>query len=180
MTKRQERMTLNALRIFGGLLIIAGCVIAASTASRAVGTLNAEDFVNKASVGNQFELESSRMALQKTKNDEIKEFAQQMVNDHTETATKLKTTLSLPDAEVPMPNNKLDAKHENILKTLRETSPGQAFDKKYIQAQKEAHNEAIALFKTYAENGDNSPLKSFATETLPTLEEHRKMIPEIK
>ena len=45
--------------------------------------------------------------------------------------------------------------------------------------QREAHSEAIALFESYAKEGDNASLKAFAQETLPALKMHKEAIEEI-
>jgi putative membrane protein len=69
----------------------------------------------------------------------------------------------------------LDAKHQKIEDKLSSASP-EAFDKDYIKAQSKAHIETIALFKNYAENGENAALKTFAQQTLPTLEKHKSEV----
>ena len=46
------------------------------------------------------------------------------------------------------------------------------FDQDYVQAQLQAHQDAVALFTAYSRNGDNPALKSFAAKTLPTLKHH--------
>jgi putative membrane protein len=52
-------------------------------------------------------------------------------------------------------------------------------DQVFAQQQVQAHQEAIALFRAYSENGDNQELKQFAEESLPGLEEHLKMTQEL-
>ncbi|MBS0270659.1 MAG: DUF4142 domain-containing protein, partial [Proteobacteria bacterium] len=42
-----------------------------------------KDFVNNASVGNKFEIDTSQLALKYAKSPEVKNFAQQMITDHT-------------------------------------------------------------------------------------------------
>jgi putative membrane protein len=56
---------------------------------------------------------------------------------------------------------------------------GEAFDQAYVQAQRDAHDEAVSLFEDYSQNGDNASLKTFATETLPTLKMHQEKIETI-
>ena len=52
----------------------------------------------------------------------------------------------------------------------------EAFDQAYIAAQVAAHDEAVALFEGFASNGEDSALKTFAADTLPTLQQHREEI----
>jgi putative membrane protein len=69
----------------------------------------------------------------------------------------------------------LDAKHQKIEDKLNSASP-ENFDKDYIKAQSKAHVQAIALFKNYADMGENAALRTFAQQTLPTLEKHKSEV----
>ena len=129
---------------------------------------SAETFVKKAAVANLFEIQSSQLALQKSHNEQVKKFAQMMIDDHTKAGEQLKSTLSAANIDSSTVPTILDAKHEKIEDKLNSASAGK-FDKDYIQAQSQAHIETIALFKSYAENGDNPAIKTFAHQTLPTL-----------
>ena len=46
--------------------------------------------------------------------------------------------------------------------------------------QVSAHKEAVSLFERYAKDGDNPELKSFASKTLPHLQEHLKMAQDLE
>jgi putative membrane protein len=43
----------------------------------------AQDFVDKAAVANTFEIDTSKLALKYAKGDDVKKFAQEMIDDHT-------------------------------------------------------------------------------------------------
>jgi putative membrane protein len=47
--------------------------------------------VNKAAVSDMFEVQSSRLALEKSNNSQIKQFAQKMVDDHTKVSNEMKS-----------------------------------------------------------------------------------------
>ncbi len=134
----------------------------------------AQEFVRQASIVNRFEIESSELALKKAKTEEVKSFAQQMVNDHTKTGEKLKQVLSFSRSDIK-PEQTLDTRHKMLMDKLQSAS-GESFDRQYIALQTDAHEEAVSLFSDYAQNGDNKPLKDFAAETLPALEQHLKHI----
>ncbi|MDR3449565.1 MAG: DUF4142 domain-containing protein [Alphaproteobacteria bacterium] len=145
----------------------------------AVASGPAPKFVQKATIGGQFEILSSQLALQKASADSIKEFAQQMVEDHTKSGDQLNEVVasSLPGMQPPSPE--LDAKHSAMITQLQGLS-GKAFDRKYVKDQVSAHKEAVALFKSYAKDGDNEGLKNFAGQTLPMLQGHLDRITQIK
>lgn len=132
----------------------------------------AQDFVNKAAVGGMFEVQSSKLADGTASDNSVKEFATMMVTDHTAANTKLKKVAKEQKLTVP---TALDSKHQAMLDKLN-GAKGEAFDQAYVQAQRDAHDEAVSLFEAYSQNGDNAPLKAFATETLPTLKMHQEKI----
>ncbi len=135
----------------------------------------ATDFVQKAAIGGMFEVESSKIALDESANENVKKFAQMMVDDHTKANAELRATIdssSVDKANVP---TALDEKHAAVIEKLKTTN-GADFDKLYIAEQKKAHAETVALFKNYAASGKDRALNNFAVKTLPTLEEHKKHV----
>src|SRR3954452_3520773 len=52
--------------------------------------VNATEFVNKAANSNMFEIQSSQLALTKTQDKRLRDFAQRMITDHTQAGDKLK------------------------------------------------------------------------------------------
>jgi putative membrane protein len=135
----------------------------------------AQDFVDKAAVGGMFEVESSNLAGSTATDNTVKDFATTMVTDHTAANTKLKTVAGEQKLTVP---TALDPKHQAMLDKLN-GAKGEAFDQAYVQAQRDAHDEAGSLFEDYSQNGANASLKAFATETLPTLKMHQEKIETI-
>ena len=149
-----------------------------STASaQAGGAVSTDAFLKQTAVGNQFEIDSSELALSKSNSTDVKAFASQMVNDHGAAGTAFKKAVS--DAKLKEPSTS-DDKHDAILKDLRAKS-GPDFDKAYVEAQKQAHIETVALFESYAKDSDNQRIRQFAQDLLPKLREHldhaRKLSP---
>jgi putative membrane protein len=140
-----------------------------ATASAPAGTAVSTDaFLKQTAVGNQFEIDSSKLALSKSNSTDVKAFATQMVNDHSTAGAAFKKAVS--DAKLKEPSTS-DDKHDALLKDLRAKS-GADFDKAYVDAQKQGHVETVALFEAYAKGGDNPRIKQFAQDLLPKLREH--------
>jgi putative membrane protein len=130
---------------------------------------NTRQFVNKAALSDMFEIESSKLALQKSNTDEIKKFAQMMVDDHTKTSDDLKSMAQkMQGTQVP---TALDPEHQQKLSQLQSAS-GRQFDQDYRTMQVQGHQDAVKLFEDYAKDGDNNELKSWANNTLPKLRSH--------
>jgi putative membrane protein len=133
-------------------------------------SISSEDFVRKASIANEFEIESSKLALDRSQSKDIKLFARRVIDDHTKTGKDLKDVLRSSHAKMQA-EEKLDDEHQKLLDKLEATS-GDDFNSQYVSLQTDAHKKAIALFSDYSKHGEDAVLKEFATDTLPTLEDH--------
>ena len=131
----------------------------------------AQDFVTKAAIGGMFEVQSSKVVQDKLQDQALKDFARKMISDHGAANAKLESIAGEQKLQVPAD---LDASHNSDLDKLKSASA--PVDKPYAVMQKAAHADAVSLFEAYAKDGDNAALKSFASETLPTLKMHRDMI----
>ena len=127
-------------------------------------------YVEKAAIGDMFEVQSSQVALGKTKDPSLRRFAEHMVNDHARLSHKLHDTLKAANIAATPPG-KLDQAHEEKLDRLRNAS-GDQFDREYREMQLQGHQEALKLHGDYSKNGDNEALKRFASETAPVVQQH--------
>ena len=183
--KPQSRKSLKRKAVMAVLspiitvVAVAICFVVLMVGAEAQAAKSAQGFVDGATIGNQFEIFSSQLALQKSQNDNVKQFAQQMIDDHTAAATKLNTTLASMNTTAPQAPQNLDSKHQKMLDKLKDASSSD-FDKLYIKDQVKAHDEAVTLFHDYSKHGDNDALKSFASDTLPTLKEHQEKVDQLK
>lgn len=134
-----------------------------------------QTFVNKAAVSNMFEVDTSELAVDKAESSDVKEFARHMIRDHGKAGKELETLAKNLGAEVP---EELDAKHSAALEKLEQLD-GAAFDQAYIQAQREAHREAVNLFSSYSRSGSNDELQAWAQKTLPVLQEHAREVQQV-
>ncbi len=150
----------------------------ANTAARPAVTAPSTDvFLAKTAVGNLFEIESSKLALSKTKTAQVRTFANEIVKDHTEAGAKFK--LAVADARLKPPAETLDAQHQTAMNDLK-SKDGAAFDKSYTDDQYRAHVETVDMFQAYADGGDNARMKQFAKGMLPTLKTHLDHVTKLR
>ena len=142
--------------------------------------LNSEtrDYVQKAAMGDMLEVESSRLALNRSAMPEIKKLAQDMVDAHTMTSDELKARLVRAGLIVELPAT-LDDEHKRKVDDLRAAS-ARDFDAKYLELQKQGHDEALSIHRDYAMNGTLADLKAFAADTVPKIEMHLKMATDLQ
>jgi putative membrane protein len=169
-TKKLDRL-FNVASLVGLLLVFA---LVFAQMAQARGYRDSHDFVQKAVSGNQFEFESSQLALDRSQDDAVRQFAQQMVDDHKKVADDLQGILPNSNVKPDTIIQTLDAAHMKVLDKLRSVS-ADSFDKDYIRAQRKAHIETVSLFQNYAKGGDDDALKGFASGTLPVLQQHLQM-----
>lgn len=151
--------------------ILAAPVVAQTPAST-------QDFLNKAAPSNQFEIESSELALERADDDDVRAFAERMIEDHTTAAERMQLAVS-EDESVEMPPATLDEKHQALVDELSNLE-GDDFDERYTEMQIQAHEEAVTLFSEFIESGEDGPVKLAAEKLLPTLEQHHTMVEEME
>jgi putative membrane protein len=154
----------------------AACMPAPPVASVAAATsvTTATAFVSMASVSDQFEIQTSQLALERARDPQVRRFATRMIRDH-QTSSQRLMSIASRSSQGAMPAPGLDARHAAMLQTLSSTPEG-SFDAAYVQMQANAHQEAITMFQTYSSQGDDPALRTFARRTLPTLQMHAEMV----
>jgi putative membrane protein len=169
-------MNLKIALVSGVLALgVAGCMTPMASAPTAMATVTTVQFVPAATSSNTFEIQSSRLALQRSRNPEVRRFAQQMIRDHNMAGRRMMAAARA--GGVPAPRPMLNDKHQAMLDSVRSASD---FDAAYMDAQLAAHQEAVALFTSYSSTGDNAELVVFAKETLPTLQMHLDHVQSMK
>lgn len=103
---------------------------------------DAAAFMSKAGASDLYEIESSRLALEKSQRDDVRRFAQMMINDHTNTTQQL--TAAAQAAGMSPPPPKLTPKQAGMIDKLRGASAS-AFDSTYLAQQTGAHDKALKL-----------------------------------
>lgn len=134
------------------------------------------DFMTAADLAGLAEIELGKLAQTKAQNAEVKKFAGQMVTDHTKAGDELKALGKKKDFK---PATELDSAHKLIMQKLQGLS-GADFDKAYVDAMVDDHEDAVDLFEGQAKDGKDTELKAFAAKTLPVLRGHLNMIKDIK
>lgn len=127
-------------------------------------------FVKKAAQGGMAEVELGKLAVEKAQNPEVKEFGQRMVDDHSKANDQLKHVASTENITVP---EALNAKDEQTKERLAKLS-GAEFDRAYMSDMVTDHTQDVSEFRQESTSGKDASVKNFASQTLPTLEDHLK------
>ena len=147
----------------------AGVLIAQDAASTSAQD---KEFVAKAAEGSMAEIQMSQLALKKSKNDEVKAYAQKMVDDHTKLIADMKP---FADQMGVKPPTKLNAKHQDEAARLKVMS-GDKFDQEYITAMVADHHKDLGEFKTEQDTTANADLKTTVAQGTTVIQQHTEMI----
>ncbi|WP_347157432.1 DUF4142 domain-containing protein [Pontibacter chitinilyticus] len=136
---------------------------------------NLSDFMTKAASGGMMEVQLGQLAQQKAQSQDVKDFGQMMVDDHTKANQKLKDlaaqkNITLPDSMAP--------EQMDHVKELRDKT-GAEFDKAYMSLMVDDHQEDIDLFQNAAQNLEDPDVKAFASSTVPVLQKHLDRAKEV-
>ncbi len=129
-------------------------------------------FLEKANQGNVDEIELAQLALQKSSNEDVKNFAQRMIADHNTLIDNMKPfaneaglqTPSHPSAATEAEKAKLDA------------LSGAAFDKAYIKAMVADHHKDLGEFREEVKATGYPAFKTAVEQGEQVVREHLEMI----
>lgn len=157
-----------------------GCwaVLAHQESAPAVAKSAASDtqFAKKAAQGGMAEVKMGQLAQQKGTADSVKKFGARMVEDHTKAGDELKGVAASEKIALPTDMSAMDKATYEMLSKLS----GAAFDRAYARDMVRDHEEDIADFNKEANGGHDPAVKDFATQTLPTLQDHLKEAKEMR
>jgi putative membrane protein len=146
--------------------------VATTAKSRPAGDAH---FAKEAAQGGMAEVKLGQLAQEKGSNDLVKSFGKRMVDDHSKANDKLKEVASRESITLP---NDLSAKDQATYDRLSKLN-GASFDRAYARDMVKDHETDVAAFQKEANGGKTDSLKSFASETLPTLQDHLKQAKEM-
>jgi putative membrane protein len=146
-----------------------GAMVGMASAST-LGSHDAQTYVSSTAASDLYEVEAGRIALRRTGSNQIRSFAQMLIEDHSRSSEILVSKARLAGLEAAA-EPELDSRRKGMLDNL-EAASAEEFDKVFLTQQAAAHREAVALQKGYVENGDNEVLKGLASGAVPPLEQH--------
>ncbi len=125
-------------------------------------------FVKDAAQGGMAEVQLGQLASQRASDPQVKQFAEQLVNDHSKANEKLKQIasdkgLALP-ADIPSSAKREAAKLSKL--------NGPAFDREYMTHMVSDHKKDVSEFRAATKKARDPDVNQFAQQTLPTIEQH--------
>jgi len=129
-------------------------------------------FLENAVQGSHAEIEGSKLALEKSESQEVKDFARKMIDDH-EMMVKEAADLASKKGLTPPDGPSIMQKTE--ITGLKALSGG-AFDTMYVnRIAVAAHESTVEMFEEASKEAQDPDVRALASKALPTLREHLEM-----
>ena len=126
-------------------------------------------YVAMAASSDLFEIRSSELALSRSQRADVRQMAQMLVRDHTNSTQQI--SLAATSSGFTPPPPRLLPPHADMLQRLQNAS-GARFDRMYLAEQVPAHEMALRLHQNYAANGDTPALRTVAAAIVPVVQGH--------
>ena len=132
-------------------------------------------FVKNAMQGGIAEVQLAQLTLQKSSNEQVKQFAQRMVTDHTKLNEQMKPVAQQLGLAVPTEVSKKDKKTLAELQGLS----GPAYDQAYIKDMVKDHKKDLSDFQMEASSGQDPTVKDAANQGSQVIAQHLQMIQQL-
>lgn len=152
------------------LLLLAGCQAQPSPASQppkqtaSVDT----DFLNRASKDGLAQQAFARLAEAKSVDPKLRALATEVLREQASIEPRLAAFAHAKGVELP---NAMDPEQQTFDRQLQSLT-GFMFDRAYIERQLQMQTMTIQAFQTEADSGKDATLRSFAQQTLPSLQQN--------
>jgi putative membrane protein len=142
-----------------------------------MGRVSSHDrtFMKDAAQGGMAEVNLGQLASQNASDPDVKAFGQRMVTDHSKANDQLKQVAAGMNVTLPADVKPSDKAEADRLSKMT----GADFDRAYVREMVKDHKKDVAEFQREAKNG-HGDVQSFASTTLPTLQEHLKMAEDLQ
>lgn len=132
-------------------------------------------FLKKAAAGGMSEVAMGKLALEKSSNDDVKKFAQKMVDDHTAMGQDVETVAK--GMNVNLPNGLMGADKKEYAKL--QTLSGAAFDKEYMAYMLKDHKKDLTDFKSENASTQNPQVKDLTSKGATIIQGHLEMAEKV-
>jgi putative membrane protein len=150
-------------------ILSAICCVALSSVPALAQKMSDQKFLDTAAQTDMIEAHLGKLAQDAGSNQSVKDYGQMLVTDHTGDFGQLQSLAQQAGLTLP---TAIDADHNKAMITPMHALKGTAFDHKYIQEMVAGHTQALELYKKEAKDAENPAIRSYAEQTIPTLQKH--------
>jgi len=134
-----------------------------------------QEFIKAASSGNNFEIQLSQFVQQRSQDQQVKELAQKLMQDHQQAEQQLRQVAQQSGATLE--NSLMPAQQAKLQEFQKKQ--GAELDRAYIFCNVGDHHKDIMEYRWAAQNAQSSQLKQYCEQTLPHLQEHLRQVDQV-
>jgi putative membrane protein len=165
-------MKLTALPVVLALAAVSACAPAIAQSPGQARTAHHDtEFLKTANQGSVDEIDLSKIALKKSDSQDVKDFAQKMVDDHTKLLDDMKKFDMEAGVTVPEHSSAGTMAEEAKLELLS----GKTFDKAYIKQMVEDHHKTLTAFQAEEKSTGYPAFKDAVQSGAKVVREHLEM-----
>ncbi len=135
--------------------------------------MTANDFISKNITDNAMEMQVIKMGLDKGTSASVKKAAAQMMTDHTQMASDLKTLAAKKQVTVPAASTEMSG-----MSSMSGAS-GKEFDQAWASEMLTMHDAKISELQNVLSQTQDAEIKALASKALPKIKMHRDMLSKI-
>jgi putative membrane protein len=136
-----------------------------------------QEYATMAAASDLYEIESARLAMEKSENADIDALAEMIVTDHEKSTADLRTAAEQAQPPITV-EPEMNAEQQGNMEALR-AADAATFDSTYLQQQVMAHEKALAMVRGYAQSGDVPALRQHASTVAGPIERHLERAREL-
>lgn len=125
-------------------------------------------FLKSAMQGALFEQQAAKTVAERAQNEQVKEFAQTLQEQHKQAAQQYRQAAQQQQMEIP---NQMENWQQELVRSMRQMDP-QALETCFLFSVVGNHHKDILMHRWAAEKGRKEQVKQVATRQLPTLQRH--------
>ena len=156
-------------RMLTAFCCVALAAVPALSQAKKGGSMTDQQFVDFAAQTDMVEANVGQMAETSGSAQGVKDMGQMLVTDHTGDYNQISQVAKTASLTVP---TAIDAGHNKMMIDPFTKLKGAAFDRKFAAEMVAGHTKAIEVYKKEAADATSPDLKSYAQQTLPTLQKH--------
>jgi putative membrane protein len=164
---------------FAALLTAALAAFATAGFSADPGKLNSfdEKFIKSAGADGKTEVKVAELAVKKASREDVKEFAQMMVADHTAVNSDL---MALANKKAVDLSAVISPDGASEFQKLEDNANGKDFDNAFLKQMESDHKKCISDFQDAQKKAEDADLKAFIDKTLPGLQKHLDKVKQLR
>jgi putative membrane protein len=152
-----------------GLSTVGTHVNAQAIRGDAVTPTTRQAYVQMAGASDLYEIRSGQLALSRSRNPNVRRFAQMLIRDHNNTTRQVMAAARASGLRPPMPAlMPIQARMMRELNAARRVN----LDRVFLDQQMQAHQMALSIHSYYAQRGEAPPLRAVANAAVPVVRMH--------